>query len=116
MGLERPVAALRSSHVWRNRLARLGSAALLTLMIVVGLVSLVRLAVSLSAMTPHADFGVYYSVLGCMALICIHSLTDWAFWKIGYVVPFGLLAVLLLWAALVTRLIQTPQPEAPEGR
>jgi hypothetical protein len=51
-----------------------------------------------------------------MALICIHSLTDWAFWKIGYVVPFGLLAVLLLWAALVTRLIQTPQPEAPEGR
>jgi hypothetical protein len=52
MGLERPVAALRSSHVWRNRLARLMSAVLLTLIIVTGIISLMRFAVSLSTMTP----------------------------------------------------------------
>jgi hypothetical protein len=42
-------------------------------------------------------------VLGCIALVCVHSLVLWAFGRIGYFVSFGLLAVLLLWGALVVR-------------
>jgi len=52
-------------------------------------------------------------VLGCIALICVHSLTMWAFWDIGHLVPFGLIAVLLLWGVLVARVGHVSEPDAP---
>lgn len=44
-----------------------------------------------------------WPVLGCIALVCIYSLVLWAFGRIGYFVPFGLISVLLLWGVLVAR-------------
>jgi hypothetical protein len=44
-----------------------------------------------------------WPVLGCIALICVYSLVLWAFARVGYLIPFGLIAVLSLWGALVVR-------------
>ena len=54
-----------------------------------------------------------WSVLGCIALICVHSLVMWAFWDVGHLVPFGLIAALLLWGVLVARVSRIPKPDAP---
>lgn len=56
------------------------------------------------------------SVLGSMALICVHtmSLASLAFLGIGYILPFGLMAVLLVWGGLVVRVGWASQPCALE--
>lgn len=52
------------------------------------------------------------ATLGCIALICIHSWAEWGLCAIGENVPFGLVAVLLLWGVLVALVSRTPQPAA----
>jgi hypothetical protein len=53
------------------------------------------------------------SALGCIALICVHSLVMWTFWDIGRLVPFGLIAALLLWGVLVALVSRPPRPDGP---
>jgi hypothetical protein len=57
-----------------------------------------------------------FIVLGSMTLVCIHvmSLAILALWNIGYILPFGLIAVLVLWGGLVARVGWTSQPRALE--
>jgi hypothetical protein len=64
-----------------------------------------------SSKTASSPLRVF-SVLGSMTLVCIHvmSLAILALWNIGYVLPFGLIAVLVLWGGLVARVGWTAQP------
>jgi Glycosyltransferase family 87 len=59
-----------------------------------------------------------FAVLGSMALVCVHvmSLAILALGNVGDILPFGLIAVLVLWGGLVARVGWASQPRALEAQ